>query len=85
MTTHNVECDVYERLRGTDVVPLPKVWYTQKLTSDSSLPGVIIMEDLSGVAICGRYEAGVTLEQVRSTSHLNKLPSIVNVLPEKSP
>ncbi|KAH7716187.1 calcium/calmodulin-dependent protein kinase type 1 [Aphelenchoides avenae] len=66
MTTHNVECDVYERLRGTDVVPLPKVWYTQKLTSDSSLPGVIIMEDLSGVAICGRYEAGVTLEQIKN-------------------
>lgn len=64
MHTHNTECELYERLRGTDVVSLPKVWLAQKMAADSPLPGVILMEDLSGIACCGSYEAGVSLEQV---------------------
>ncbi|KAH7693712.1 hypothetical protein AAVH_39249, partial [Aphelenchoides avenae] len=61
---HNVECDYYEHVKGETVIPLPEVWYTQKVTLDSTLPGLVLMEDLSETAYCGKYEDGVSIEQI---------------------
>lgn len=69
---HNAECDFYERMKDIDVIPMPKVWYTHKVTLKSTLPGLILMEDLSDVARCGRYESGVSMEQVRQCALLTK-------------
>ncbi|KAH7680245.1 CRE-DHS-27 protein [Aphelenchoides avenae] len=63
---HNAECDFYEHVKGETVIPLPEVWYTQKVALDSTLPGLILMEDLSETAYCGKYEDGVSLDQIKT-------------------
>ncbi|KAH7675961.1 calcium/calmodulin-dependent protein kinase type 1 [Aphelenchoides avenae] len=62
---HNGECEFYETFKNVDGFPTPKVWYTRKLDDDSSLPALILMEDLSDRGATLSIADSVTLEQVR--------------------
>ncbi|KAH7705806.1 calcium/calmodulin-dependent protein kinase type 1 [Aphelenchoides avenae] len=61
---HNVECKVFERFRGLDVLPLPKVWYTREASRDAV--GVILMEDLSVHGTTPGFICTLTLQQVKN-------------------
>ncbi|KAH7725943.1 Protein C04F6.7, partial [Aphelenchoides avenae] len=71
---HNGECEFYELFQDVDDVPIPKVWYTRKLDEDHSVPGVIIMEDVSARGTNPGITTSVTLEQVKNLArHLAAL------------
>lgn len=68
---HNGECEFYRLFSALEGLPLPKVWYTQKVDDAFSHPGLIVMQDLTGTVTVGREGAPTNLSQVRNvTRHL---------------
>ncbi|KAH7708621.1 Protein C04F6.7 [Aphelenchoides avenae] len=63
---HNVECNVYDMLHGTDGLSIPSVWYTQKISKDSI--GVILMNDLSPNNVCIGLMASLNCTQVKNAN-----------------
>ncbi|KAH7723805.1 Protein C04F6.7 [Aphelenchoides avenae] len=71
MKAHNGECEFYERFRDIQTIPLPEVWFTKQAEKDSTLPGVIMMEDLSEAACIGGMISSTSLDQIKNvTRHL---------------
>jgi hypothetical protein len=70
---HNVECDFYELFKGNKELPLPKVYYTQKVFPKEKKMGIIIMEDFS--------EEGQTLG-IFATLHVFQVTNISMMQPK---
>ena len=63
--THKRECSFYERYAKKNILPLPEIYHIQRM--HDNVPGVILMEDLSGSAYDVGFIEGINVVKVYIT------------------
>lgn len=84
-TIHNRECDFYSLLGYKyRPVPLPEVYYIQRLEPGTEATGLIMMRDLSGCSYLDRIEDGLGKRKVENVvRHLAALHKLTLCMEER--